>query len=420
MRVSIFTPTNNPRYLEDAHRSLQGQTVQEWEWVLAPNGGAVVPPSILEDARVRVVDPGVVPQGVGALKKFAASRCSGDLLVELDHDDFLAPRAIERLLWHAQDSGAGFLYSDFVVFRPDHESVVYSAEHGWESYPTQLGGREYRALRAFPADPSSLYWMWYAPNHVRAWTREAYQKTGGHDPGLEVADDLDLVARTYLAGCAFRHIPEPLYWYREHRGDTQNSYARLSDTLQQLQSQVTDRHAHALVHEWCRRNALRRIDITAGDPSPRGYESWSYQEGPDVDRVLLPGGTPSFVEVESNSVGALRIFDTAHRFTHPVRFWEQVYRVLAPGGWLMLRVPSAEGRGPSADPWTRWLWTPATLYPVTKAAFRKASPGITARFRTARAWESYPTDWHKQNRFLFVHADLIALKGQRIPGLVEV
>ena len=51
---------------------------------------------------------------------------------------------------------------------------------------------------------------------------------------------------------------------------------------------------------------------------------------------------------------------------------------------------------------------------------RQYVPGITARFQSARIWQEHPTEWHREHDILYVYADLVALKGQRQPGICEV
>ena len=75
----------------------------------------------------------------------------------------------------------------------------------------------------------------------------------------------------------------------------------------------------------------------------------------------------------------------------------EIHRVLAPGGWLLARAPSP---------------------PVTLDTFRtftqrwraEATPGIASCFQGARIWEESS----------FAYADLVALKGQVLPGPVDI
>ena len=72
-------------------------------------------------------------------------------------------------------------------------------------------------MQAFEVTPSSLSLIFYAPNHVRIWSRDTYDKAGGHDEGMTVGDDHELLCRTYLTGARMVRIPEVLYLYRLQR-----------------------------------------------------------------------------------------------------------------------------------------------------------------------------------------------------------
>ena len=86
-RVSVFTPSHQPRYLDECFRSLRAQTFEDWEWVVVLNQGARWrPPEPDPRVRVEVKDDLV---GVGAAKRHACAVARGEFLVELDHDDIL-------------------------------------------------------------------------------------------------------------------------------------------------------------------------------------------------------------------------------------------------------------------------------------------------------------------------------------------
>src|SRR5205085_1051987 len=94
--LSVFTPSHNPRFLDDCHRSLLAQTHQDWEWVVVLNGPADdwQPPQ--PDDRIQVVR-GRFPPSVGTAKRAACELCRGEILVELDHDDWLASTCLEEV-----------------------------------------------------------------------------------------------------------------------------------------------------------------------------------------------------------------------------------------------------------------------------------------------------------------------------------
>jgi O-antigen biosynthesis protein len=68
--------------------------------------------------------------------------------------------------------------------------------------------------------PHNVYYIWYAPNHVRAFLRDAYHEAGGYDAERHVLDDQDLMCRLYQIG-EFHLVPECLYLQRMHGDNTQ-------------------------------------------------------------------------------------------------------------------------------------------------------------------------------------------------------
>ena len=57
MKISVITPTHDPRHIVDAYESLADQTYPDWEWILVLNGDARdddIPDSIRDDPRVFV------------------------------------------------------------------------------------------------------------------------------------------------------------------------------------------------------------------------------------------------------------------------------------------------------------------------------------------------------------------------------
>ena len=113
MRPSIFTPTHTALYLETCYESLVGQTIGDWEWIVLLNGGAPDwrPPH--DDERVRVLRS-KSGGAVGAVKAEACDAATGDILVELDHDDVLLPSCLAAVVDAFElNPEASLVYSDF-------------------------------------------------------------------------------------------------------------------------------------------------------------------------------------------------------------------------------------------------------------------------------------------------------------------
>ena len=89
MRISVFTPTHNPRFLDLCYESLCRQTYTDWEWIVLLNGrSAGVASGEAGRAHHRVARRG--RSWCGRRQARRMQRATGDMLVELDHDDELA------------------------------------------------------------------------------------------------------------------------------------------------------------------------------------------------------------------------------------------------------------------------------------------------------------------------------------------
>lgn len=437
-RFSVFTPTSDTRWLDACYRSLVDQSPElsltTWEWIVLRNGDrpGSVPDRIRADPRVKVLDTELT--GVGALKRAAANACSGEILVELDHDDELTPDCLHRLaMVHSQAPG-GFYYSDWAGVRPDGTAEVFDAGFGWQTYEAEVLGETRTCLRAFEATARSLCEIYYAPNHVRAWSRAAYAKAGGHDADLAVGDDHDLVCRTYLAGVPFVHVQGPLYLYRARPDSTSHV---LAGDIARVQARTRDKYLHRLVAEWCGRKRLPMLDLGGAHHPAPGYipvdaafpdtypgavtrqptpaEPWPTQIGGDVLSLLEV--------MPDRSVGCVRAVDFVEHLprAHMIRFMNEVHRVLVAGGWFLSSTPSTDGRGAFQDPTHVNFLNENSFWYFCNEEYSKYLNGrFTGRFQAVRLWTDYPSEFHRQHHIPYVHADLCAVKEGRHPGPVYI
>jgi len=401
--VSVFTPTDNIVHLKECYESLRAQVYSNWEWVLVPNGALEkitdIPAVIRKDSRVKVtyfpIDAGA-DVSIGSLKKFAAYQCSGQLYVELDHDDILSTDALFEVVKAYKKTGAGFLYSNFASFREDGSSITYPEDNGWESYPVVLNGADFLASRAFPPTADSLHRIFTTPNHVRVWSKEAYNKVGGHDPKYCVCDDFDLVSRTYLAGVDFHHIDKCLYLYRQWSGS--RSISLMNKEIQKVEGDIAHQRTHAIVNEDCRRRGLPVLVV-----ANRASEGVSHYL--DVKDLV------------DNSIGWVRAKDVLQYMAgEDVLSWiNTVWEKLAPGGWLSLSVPSTDGRAAFQVPTYKSFWNSNSflLFENADTAAPVGEKGYTACFHTARRWDEHPDAQHANSNMLYSNTDLIAIKDKR-------
>jgi hypothetical protein len=423
MKLSLFTPTNNPVYLPEVYDSLKIQDHQDWEWVILLNGQdrEPMPPRFWgDDPRVKIHWSTRGSSNVGALKLEACTLCTGDAFVEMDHDDLLVPGALATIN-RGFEGGAGFVYSDSAVFEEDLTTWGYHHSHGWEHYPVTVYNRRFVVTKTFPVTPRSLCEVFYAPDHVRCWSRAAYFTAGGHDPSLSVGDDHDLICRTYLAGFPFHYTGNCCYLYRVH---STNTVKLRSAAIQEQQAKNRRRHLPGLVAEWCRREGLKTLDLLA----EKKARNWH----PDHPLALRVDGKKTVLD-RAGPFGSIVASDVL-QFVDPrkiVTTFNWLYHSLVPGGYLHVAVPSSEpqlvrdehgtpsivpARYADQNPLHRTRFNYNTFLHFCRGEFAQALPGVKCKFDLIQSEEFYPSADFEKFGMKLLRVDLCALKGQRHPG----
>lgn len=231
--ITVFTASHNPKQLERLELSLFKQSYRDFEWVLLLNNSAQYTPEFLPRSKVKVVhDPKT--RTIGGYKKKACSHADGSLLVEVDHDDELPSDALYVI---ANSGITNFGFSNFVELNQlddgKFNSTVYPE---WQKSPFEYYGKLYYSLVAKPCDANNIRYIETAPNHVRVWNTDFYNKLGGHSDRLPICDDYDLVCRSYLNG-ECKHINRCLYIY--HRDGT-NTSLQASQQIQRISKELSE------------------------------------------------------------------------------------------------------------------------------------------------------------------------------------
>jgi glycosyltransferase involved in cell wall biosynthesis len=207
--VSVFTPTHlTGDKIERPFRSLLAQGYRNWEWVLyddSPDEGrtfATISELCCRDQRISAFRSHRASGRIGEVKRRACGLARGAILVELDHDDELTPDALRHVVEaHRTFPDAGFFYTDCAEVFESGENATYGKSwgFGYGSYREEwLHGRAYMVTNAPDINAKTIRHIVSVPNHVRAWTREAYDACGGHNPDVHVCDDYEIVVRTFL------------------------------------------------------------------------------------------------------------------------------------------------------------------------------------------------------------------------------
>jgi hypothetical protein len=89
----------------------------------------------------------------------------------------------------------------------------------------------------------------------------------------------------------------------------------------------------------------------------------------------------------------------------------EAFRVLAPGGWLLIEVPSTDGRGAFQDPTHVSFWNENSIWYYTNRNFSRFIPSFKGRFQNSRTVTYFPSEFERVHNMAVVQSDLIALKG---------
>lgn len=405
--ISVITPLHESgnQFIEAAYRSLKEQTLTDWEWMILENHGGKVPATIRQDSRVRVFAEEI--DGIGALKRHLCCHVSTDYVVEFDCDDLLAPTTLDRVF--ACLESYDFCYSDFCEFRDlgndqwqaTWKAYPYGARYGWKNYPVNFQGRSLIAMKAPEVTPQNIRLVEWAPNHIRAWRLETYNKAGGHDPKMPVADDHDLIVRMYLSGASFGYIPECLYFYRVHSG---NTVSAKNPAIRSGTWGVYNRYIWKLAEKFADDNGLMKVDLCGALDCPAGYTSIDRAAGAEImcdleDTWALPDG----------SVGVLRANDAIEHLVDPIHTMNEAYRVLAPGGFFMISVPSTSGKGAFCDPTHVSYFNDLSFRYYTNREFSRYIPSFKGKFQQIKLIEWYPSDWHRKANVPYVESHMVRL-----------
>jgi glycosyltransferase involved in cell wall biosynthesis len=379
MKISIITPSHNTAHLKELEETILSQTHTDWEWVIMLNQGAKYKMSgergVLS-GEIKVIECPFVNDSVGFLKRLACMNATGEVIAEVDHDDLLVKDCLAKVAKAFEDPEVGFVFSQNAKlsknFRP------YMPEYGWTHKKYNWKGKSLYAMDNQPVYPGRLGHIWFAPDHIRAWRKDVYESIGGHDDSLQVCDDLDLMHRLYMV-TKFREIPKVLYIYRIS-GD--NTFINKNQLIQEKDRELYDKNIHALAERFADLHNLAKIDMSSNETD------------------FQPG-----VSYPDNSVGVIVANDSLQYQADPRRFMTEAHRVLAPGGMLLSKTPSTDGRGAFMDPTHVSFWNESSFWYYTRENYARKIRGRRL-FRECKLATAYPDEYCKENKIAYVTAHL--------------
>jgi glycosyltransferase involved in cell wall biosynthesis len=400
--VSVFTASDDVRYLDQAYASLRDQSMADWEWIvlLGRKAPQWKPPG--DDPRVAVRGATSRTRGTGGLKRAACELCSGELLVELDHGDLLASDCLAQVAHAFAEPGVVLAYSDFALIEPDgspsHER--FDADYGWLFTEATVDGRQYDRCHSLAPTPHNVGHIWYAPNHVRAFRRSSYDEVGGYNEDLEYLDDQELMSRLYLTG-DFAQIKRCLYFQRVQTDLTPRA-DRINKAIQEQTLVYYRELIEDLTLAWAKRNGLRclrlRTPIRIEDEPDERYED-----------VIVDPEEPR-IDAGDNTAGLLKAHEVLQRMPKRAAFFNECHRVLAHAGLILTQTPSTDGRGAFQDPSHTTHYNENSFMYLTQRELHGLIPDLTARFQVSHLRTYFPTEAHVDMQIPYVQANLLAVK----------
>ncbi len=427
MKFSIITPTHlKNSFLNQVYESLVAQTYENWEWVIYLNGvkddldalenyteGLSKLPlneAIKIDPRVRIVVSNEINSKIGFNKNKAFHLGTGDILVEVDHDDMLTPDCLEELHKAFKDPAVGFVYSNSITYHVNNEFTPYDAYYGWTYKKVMWRDKEHYSMNSFAPTSHSMAYIWYAPDHVRAWRKSVYVSIGGHNVNLDICDDHELVIRTYLTA-KMHHINKPLYVYRITGN---NTWLERNQAIQDTTRELFKQYAWDLA---CKDAKDRGLDIVelGGGINPRAGCNINI----DLEDGNITADLNNGIPLPDNSVGVINASHILEHLHDKHKIMAEIYRVLADDGWVFIQIPSTDGRGAFQDPTHVSYWNENCFWYYTrkdKAMFIRNDKIRFQEFKLDTFW------WEpRSDNIAITDAWLVAIKSdKRRPHPVKI
>lgn len=250
IRVSVIMPCyQNGDTLEKSVRSVQAQTVSDWELIAVDDGSRDHTLQTLEclareDARIRVIHQ--ENGGVSSARNRGMEAAKGKWLFFLDADDLLTPGALETLL--AMEKETLDVICGAYVMR-------YTDESGREEIHACADGDQQTVLESLIRGDSALNSMC-----ARLYRRSMVAKHGITAPyGVKIGEDVLFNLDVFAAAQAYAMTDRVIYIY-EFGGDSAMTRAR-RDVYARSQDMLRGITAYIERHGWQTRLFRAHIDI---------------------------------------------------------------------------------------------------------------------------------------------------------------
>lgn len=253
--VSIITANHNgAAYLPAAARSVLGQTLTSFEWIIADDAStddslSVIRSACAGDARVRVL-PAEVNGGPAVARNRALAAARGVWLAVFDSDDVMDADRLQNLVADAQANSADMVVDNLRVFTdPDPVGEPF------------LKGKAYATPRWITLSEYIASSRMYAPRPGLGYLKPLFNAGAlgslRYREDLRIGEDYDLVLRLMARGARLRLSPAAHYGYRKH-GASISAVLRADHIAQMMAADADFEAGLATCSEPVRRAQRRR------------------------------------------------------------------------------------------------------------------------------------------------------------------
>ncbi len=209
--VSVIIPVYNVRdYIRKCLDSLETQSYKALEVIIVNDGSPDDSLEIIQEYTAKNANfhcYTIENRGQGGARNFGLEQATGDYVMFLDSDDYIAPNCVEALVRALENTGSDMAAANYYEVREDG-SIIALQKNSYKNAITDLA-----------AEPEILF------NSVAPWGK-LYKRELWKD--MEFAcrvwyEDMRLTPKLYLRAKKVCYIEDPLVYYVQRSGSTMNN-----------------------------------------------------------------------------------------------------------------------------------------------------------------------------------------------------
>jgi GT2 family glycosyltransferase len=208
--ICVIIPVHNtPKpWLADAVNSIRHQTYPHWQLLLVNDGSTEVGTreflDNLDDPKITKIQL-TRSVGISIATQTGIDAAHGEFIALMDHDDMLAPDALEKVAKVIQEHRSDVIYTDETTF----SDRTQEKQNGYLGLP-----------HLKPAYSPDLLLSHNYITHLLVIRKEVIERAGGFRSEFDGAQDYDLLLRVTEQTDKIFHLPEPLYHWRQSAQST--------------------------------------------------------------------------------------------------------------------------------------------------------------------------------------------------------